>query len=133
MSKKSKEKKIVCKKCGESWFPTEYPPNKEWTKLAPLPDAEGRLTIMIMATWNCTNCGTSTMGLKGKFKDEEPTGPSKQELLLEKVKKVKDKISISELAAEFSLNEENLEKALQVFIKRKTINGKIENGFFIKL
>jgi len=132
MAKKEKLKKITCKNCGETWMPNEIPTSKEWTKLAPMPDSEGRLTIMMMATWSCPNCGKSTMGLKGKFKDEGPTGPSKQELILEKVKNADSKISISELASEFSFSEDNLEKALQAFIKRKTISGKIENGYFLK-
>ncbi|MBN1328548.1 MAG: hypothetical protein JXA54_03650 [Candidatus Heimdallarchaeota archaeon] len=133
MSKKEKAKRINCKKCGETWMPDDVPTSKEWTKLAPMPDSEGRLTVMIMATWTCPNCGKSTMGLKGKFKDEGQTGPSKQELLLEKINSINSKILISELAAEFSFSEENLEKALQAFINRKTISGKIENGYFVKI
>ncbi|HUT82190.1 MAG TPA: PCI domain-containing protein [Candidatus Bathyarchaeia archaeon] len=133
MAKKEKLKRVNCKKCGESWMPDEVPTNKEWTKLAPMPDSEGRLTVMIMATWNCPSCGKSAMGLKGKFKDEGPTGPSKQELIIEKINSIDSKISLSELASELSFSEENLEKALQAFINRKTISGKIENGYFIKL
>ena len=132
MSKKGKVKKITCKKCGESWLPDEVPTNKEWTKLAPMPDSEGRMTVILMATWTCPKCGKSKMGSKAKFKDEGPTGPSKKELLIEKVEKLDKKIELSELAAEFAFSEENLEKALNVFIKRGTISGKIENGYFIK-
>jgi hypothetical protein len=132
MSKKGKVKKITCKNCGESWLPHDVPTNKEWTKMAPLPDKEGRVTIMIMATWSCPGCGKTRMGLKGKFKGDEPTGPSKKEMLIEKIEKTDDRISIADLATEFSFSPENLEKALLAFIKRGTISGKIEAGYFIK-
>ena len=132
MAKKTKIKRVICKKCGESWLPTEVPTNKEWTKVAPLPDSEGRVTVMIMATWTCPGCGKSTMGLKGKHKDEGTTGPSKKELIVEFIDKADKKFLLTELAAELSLTEENLEKALQAFIKMKAISGKIENEYFIK-
>ena len=130
--KRSKVKKIVCKKCGESWLPQDVPVNKEWTKLAPMPDSEGRVTIMIMATWSCPSCGKTVMGLKGKYKDEGTSGPSKKELIVELVEKTDKKIALEEMSAELSLSIENLEKALNVFIKQKIISGKIENGFFMK-
>ena len=133
MSKKrGKVKKIVCKNCGESWFPQDVPVNKEWTKLAPMPDSEGRVTIMIMATWSCPSCGKTRMGLKGKYKDEGTSGPSKKELIIDIVEKTDKKIALEEMGVELSLSVENLEKALNVFIKQKVISGKIEGGFFIK-
>jgi len=132
LAKKSKVKRINCKKCGESWLPTEVPTNKEWTKLAPLPDSEGRVTIMIMATWNCPSCGKSTMGLKGKYKDEGTSGPSKKELMVEYIENADKKFPLSDLATELSLSEENVEKAIEAFLKMKTISGKIEDGYFIK-
>ena len=132
MSKKSKVKKINCKKCGESWLPAEVPTNKEWTKMAPMPDSEGRVTIMLMATWSCPSCGKTVMGLKGKYKDEGPSGPSKKERSVDMINNADQKISIEEMAIELSLSEENLEKALLAFVKIKTISGKIENGYFVK-
>lgn len=132
MARKPKIKRVNCKKCGESWLPTEVPTNKEWTKVAPMPDSEGRVTVMIMATWSCPSCGKSTMGLKGKHKDEGTTGPSKKELIVEFIEKADKKFLLTELAAELSLSEDNLEKALQAFIKMKAISGKIENDYFIK-
>ena len=132
MTKKSRVKRIVCKKCGESWLPQDVPTNKEWTKMAPMPDSEGRVTIMRMATWSCPSCGKSVMGLKGKHKDEGASGPSKKELLIEQIEKVDKKISLKELATELSLSEDNLEKAINIFIKQKAISGKIEDSFFVK-
>jgi hypothetical protein len=125
-------KKITCKKCGESWLPTEVPTNKEWTKVAPMPDSEGRITIMQMATWSCPKCGKSVMGLKGKYKDEGPTGPSKKELMFEHINDADKKIKIADIAKELELEEKNVEKALEVFIKNKEVKGKIEGGYFIK-
>jgi hypothetical protein len=132
MSRKAKPKKITCKKCGESWLANEHPTNKEWTKLAPMPDSEGRITIILMATWSCPGCGKSVMGSKSKYKDDGTTGPSKKDKLIEKINEADQKIAIAELAAELSFSEENVEKAIQAFMKRKTISGKIENGYFIK-
>lgn len=132
MSKKGKVKRIECKKCGETWLPTEVPTNKEWTKMAPMPDSEGRVTIMRMATWTCPGCGKTRMGLKGKYKDEGTTGPSKKEIITERIQQTEGKLSLEELAAELSFSVENLEKALSAFIKMGTISGRIEDGFFIK-
>ena len=131
-SKKSKIKKIVCKKCGETWLPNEVPTNKEWTKMAPMPDSEGRVTIMQMATWSCPSCGKTKMGLKGKYKDAGTTGPSKKDKLIEYIDNSGNKIALAEIATELSFSIENVEKALQAFIKRKAISGKIENDYFIK-
>lgn len=131
-TKKSKIKKIVCKKCGETWLPDEVPTNKEWTKMAPMPDSEGRVTIMQMATWSCPSCGKTKMGLKGKYKDEGTTGPSKKDKLIEFIENSDDKIALADIAAELSFSIDNVDKALQAFIKRKAISGKIENDYFIK-
>ncbi|NHJ38388.1 MAG: hypothetical protein FK731_00040 [Asgard group archaeon] len=132
MSKKIKAKKITSKKCGESWLANEVPTNKEWTKLAPMPDSEGRITIVLMATWSCPNCGKTVMSSKAKYKDDGTTGPSKKDKLIEKINETENKISISELASELSFSEENIEKAIQLFMKNKLIKGKIENGYFVK-
>ncbi|MBD3192066.1 MAG: hypothetical protein GF308_15575 [Candidatus Heimdallarchaeota archaeon] len=131
MPKKSKQKRITCK-CGESWLPDEVPTNKEWTRVAPMPDSEGRVTVMMMATWTCPNCGKSKMGLKAKYKDDGTKFPSKKELLFEELEHVEDKIALSELAEALSLEEENVTKALEIYIKRNKISGRIEAGFFIK-
>lgn len=132
MPKKSKQKRITCKNCGESWLPNEVPTNKEWTRVAPMVDSEGRVTVMRMATWTCPKCGKSKMGLKAKWKDDGSKFPSKKELLFEELKAVEDKIDLSELAAALSLKEENVRKALEIYIKRNKISGRIEDGFFIK-
>ena len=130
--KKGKVKKIVCKNCGETWLPHEVPTNKEWTKLAPMPDSEGRVTIMQMATWTCPGCGKTRMGLKGKYKDDGTTGPSKKELLIEQINNADKKIALEEIAVNLSLTVENVEKALIAFVKTGAISGKIEDGYFIK-
>ena len=65
-----KVKLIKCKKCGESWIPTDVPTKKEWPKVAPMPSADGSVTITVMATWDCPKCGKSVMGAKGKTKGE---------------------------------------------------------------
>ncbi|MHA1124453.1 MAG: hypothetical protein ACTSO7_01685 [Candidatus Heimdallarchaeota archaeon] len=131
-TKKGKVKKIVCKNCGESWLPLDVPTNKEWTKMAPMPDSEGRVTIMQMATWTCPGCGKSRMGLKGKYKDDGTTGPSKKDRLIDVINTADKKIALDEVAVTLSFTVENVEKALIAFTKSGAIKGKIKDGYFIK-
>jgi len=44
---------VKCPQCG-----TEVKqPEKTWQLISPLPDAEGRVTITVMGTFKCPNCG----------------------------------------------------------------------------
>ncbi|HDN75721.1 MAG TPA: chromatin protein Cren7 [Acidilobales archaeon] len=44
---------VKCPMCG-----TEVKnPEKTWQLVAPLPDAEGRITITVMGVFKCPNCG----------------------------------------------------------------------------
>ncbi len=45
---------VKCPKCG-----TEVQPQKTWQLVAPLPDADGRVTIIVMGSFRCPNCGYS--------------------------------------------------------------------------
>ena len=65
----AKMKPIKCK-CGNTWQPHEVPTNKEWNMISPMPDKDGNVTITIMATWTCPQCGKSKTGAKGKTKGE---------------------------------------------------------------
>ena len=56
-----------CPKCG-----TEVQPSKTWQLVAPLPDSEGRITIIVMGSFKCPNCGYSWRGKISKIK----VGPS---------------------------------------------------------
>ncbi|OYT46899.1 MAG: chromatin protein Cren7 [Desulfurococcales archaeon ex4484_42] len=44
---------VKCPQCG-----TEVKqPEKTWQLISPLPDTEGRVTITVMGTFKCPNCG----------------------------------------------------------------------------
>lgn len=43
---------VKCPRCG-----AEVKPEKTWQLVAPLPDAEGRITIVVMGSFKCPNCG----------------------------------------------------------------------------
>ncbi len=43
---------VKCPRCGYDVSPT-----KTWQLVSPMPDAEGRITITVMGSFNCPNCG----------------------------------------------------------------------------
>jgi len=45
---------VKCPRCG-----TEVQPTKTWQLVAPMPDAEGRITIIVMGSFKCPKCGYS--------------------------------------------------------------------------
>ena len=128
MSKKVKL--IKCKNCGESWKPMDVPTKKEWPKVAPMPSADGSVTITIMATWDCPKCGKSVMGAKGKTKGEfkeEDTKKYKIEYALNSG----EKLDLEKLAEEIGVQMESLKKIIPVYIKKEGIKGKIDGKYFI--
>lgn len=52
-----------CPKCG-----FEVQPERTWQLISPLPDAEGRITITIMGSFRCSNCGHRWRGVVSKIK-----------------------------------------------------------------
>ncbi|MCX8208291.1 MAG: chromatin protein Cren7 [Sulfolobales archaeon] len=48
---------MKCPKCGQ-----ETQPAKTWHLTSPLPDSEGRISITIMGSFKCSNCGYSWRG-----------------------------------------------------------------------
>ncbi|RLG82016.1 MAG: chromatin protein Cren7 [Thermoprotei archaeon] len=44
---------VRCPKCGAE----VVKPEKTWQLVAPLPDAEGRVTIIVMGSFRCPKCG----------------------------------------------------------------------------
>jgi DNA-directed RNA polymerase subunit RPC12/RpoP len=64
MPRKSEKASNVCPKCG-----TEVKePAKTWQLVSPLPDAEGRITITVMALFVCPNCGFKWRAALSKMK-----------------------------------------------------------------
>ncbi|MCC6057444.1 MAG: ZPR1-type zinc finger protein [Desulfurococcaceae archaeon] len=67
----------VCPKCG-----TPVEPGKTWQLVSPLPDSQGRVTITIMGSFECPNCGYKWRGVVSKMKvgeDVEIEGLEKKE------------------------------------------------------
>jgi len=52
-----------CPRCS-----TEVQPEKTWQLISPLPDSEGRITITIMGSFRCGNCGYRWRGVVSKIK-----------------------------------------------------------------
>ncbi len=48
---------MKCPRCGH-----DAQPSKVWHLTSPLPDAEGRVTITVMGSFKCPNCGYSWRG-----------------------------------------------------------------------
>jgi len=130
MPRKSKVKPIKCKKCGATWLPNEVPTVKEWTKVAPMPDKDGNITITVMATWRCPNCGASVMGTKGKTKGEIKEEDTKS-YKIEHALKSGEKIDLEQLANAIGVKFDNLLKIVPLYQKKKNIKGKIEGKYFI--
>jgi len=127
-----KPKVIKCKKCDNSFEigsdEDKETRNKEWTMVAPMPDKDGNVTITLMATWHCSNCGKTIRGSAGKTKGEF-SGKSKKQQIDELIEMEED-FDLEEVADAVGVKIENLEKILKVHIK-KGVKAKIEDGEFI--
>lgn len=130
---KSKEKSVVisCKSCGQVVNPKEHPPSSTWTLTSPLPDKEGRITLTVMGSFDCPRCGKNIKAAMKKIKsDDEVSGKSKKELLLESLQSQTSNITVDELAEKIGLPASAIEKATLLLIKRKEVGGKIEDGVY---
>lgn len=60
---------------------TVVEPSKTWQLVSPIPDSQGRITITIMGTFQCPNCGHRWKGVVSKMKvgeDVEIEGAGKR-------------------------------------------------------
>ncbi len=64
MPRKSQKEPDVCPKCGTK----VDKPIKTWQLVSPLPDANGRITITIMGSYECPNCGYKWRAVVSKIK-----------------------------------------------------------------
>lgn len=129
----AKKKGITCKKC-KTVFQVGSKEDlenrkKEWTMVAPMPDKDGNVTITMMATWNCPNCGKNITGSYGKTKGDF-AGKSRKERIDEKLNS-REQFKISDFSNEIGVDEENLGKILAIMIKKGQAKGKITGGSFI--
>ena len=116
-TKKGKAKRIVCKKCGESWGVNELEPKKEWQKVAPMPDKEGNVTIVFMASWSCPKCGKGVIGSRGKTKGEMK-GKSKRDILVEELRRDPNQ-DLEVLVEKVKVSRESLEKIVPLLIQKE--------------
>ncbi|MFX0195414.1 MAG: hypothetical protein ACFFCW_04755 [Candidatus Hodarchaeota archaeon] len=133
MPKKDKNT-IICKNksCGLTISKLEVSPTKTWNLVSPLPDKEGRLTITIMGTYSCPNCGRSNTSVVAKFKDvEEGEKKSKRDQLIELLES-EDQVILAEIALKFGFSEVTVQKAVEALIKHGRIRGRIEDNTFIR-
>lgn len=129
--KKPKVKAIVCKGkkgCGYTFMPTDVPTNKQWNMVSPMPDKDGNVTITIMATWTCPQCGKSITGAFAKTKGEMD-GESKKDKLINALKSG-NPVNLADFAKTIGYKPENVEKMANLFIKKGLVKGKVENGIF---
>ncbi len=82
---------MKCPKCG-----AEVKPQKTWQLVAPLPDAEGRITIIVMGSFKCPRCGYSWRQRISKIKvgpeGEIDLGEKKRKKKKEKKKNTEGKV-----------------------------------------
>ena len=60
---RGKKDPYVCPKCG-----TRTEPSKTWQLVSPFPDAKGRITITVMGSFVCPECGHRWRGVVSKIK-----------------------------------------------------------------
>ncbi len=64
MARKKKKDPFVCPKCGTR----VEEPLKTWQLVSPMPDSKGRVTITVMGSFQCPNCGHKWRGVVSKLK-----------------------------------------------------------------
>jgi len=132
---KKDKTRIVCrnKSCGQSFSKLEVSPTKTWNLVSPMPDKQGRITITIMGTYPCPNCGRSNTSVVSKFKDSEEgeQRKSKQEQLIELLGS-QEQVDLTEVALQFGFAEGTVQKAVETLIKRGQVQGRVEDGMFIR-
>ncbi len=66
MPRRSKRDPFVCPRCGTR----VEEPVKTWTLVSPFPDKKGRITVTVMGSFRCPNCGDSWRAVIKKIKTE---------------------------------------------------------------
>jgi predicted RNA-binding Zn-ribbon protein involved in translation (DUF1610 family) len=65
VARKKTRDPFVCPRCGTRV--TE--PDKTWTLVSPIPDKYGRITVTIMGSFTCPNCGYKWRAVIKKIKE----------------------------------------------------------------
>jgi len=65
--RKTREKPNICPRCGYE----VKEPERTWHLVSPIPDSRGRVTITIMGSFKCPNCGYKWRTVISKVKAGE--------------------------------------------------------------
>lgn len=126
-----KKKGIWCKKCDTQINPVDYPPSKTWQLMSPMPDKQGRVTLTVMGSFRCPNCGKAVRGVLKKIKgDEIGSTVSKKELLINSIKEIQEPTAIEEISVAGINSPISVEKAIIALIKAGSVTGEIKEGKF---
>ncbi len=69
--RRKKSDPFICPQCGTR----VEEPTKTWTLVSPLPDKYGRITVTVMGSFECPNCGYKWRAVVKKLKvggEEQP-------------------------------------------------------------
>ncbi|MGC9009147.1 MAG: chromatin protein Cren7 [Sulfolobales archaeon] len=86
--RKTREKPNICPRCGYE----VKEPEKTWHLISPIPDARGRVTITVMGSFKCPNCGYRWRTVISKIKAGEDVEFGEEERSVETLKPREGKI-----------------------------------------
>ncbi|MGQ4893130.1 MAG: chromatin protein Cren7 [Candidatus Njordarchaeia archaeon] len=129
---RKKTKKIKCKKCGTILDPKETHPERTWHLISPMPDKEGRITVTLMGIWTCPSCGAKIRGVVSKIKvGDEGKSINRRELLIQELSGNAE-TDLKDIAERLGFKLDTIKKAVNYFIKKGIVKGRIEGEKFIR-
>jgi len=131
--KKKKHKLITCPSCGYSFAPTQIEPIKTWHLVSPMPDKQGRITVTIMAVWECPQCGRKIRGTISKIKigEDSERKVDRTQMLIDELTR-HERISLYDLSQKFKFGIDTIRMAVKYLIEKGLVKGRVENDVFIK-
>ena len=125
-------KKLKCKKCGNTSF-EGVKPNKTWQMYSPMPDRDGNITITVMGSLTCPNCGKNVRGALKTIKTDQTEGGTykKREKLLETLVSANDEIDLTKLSSELDIELNTLKKVVEAYIKKGKVKGQVTDNSFV--
>ena len=123
-------KKLKCKNCGNTSFGK---PLKTWQMYSPLPDRNGNITITVMGSFECPNCGKNVRGAIKKIKTDQTEGATyaKKEKLLKTLTSATEKIDLKELSSTLDIEISTLKKVVEAHIKKGNVKGQVTDDSFL--
>ena len=103
---------------------------------SPLPDRDGNITITVMGSFECPNCGINVKGAIKKIKTDQTEGGTydKREKLLETLKSptLGSKLDLNDLSSTLDIDIGTLKKVIAVYIKKGAVSGRLTNDSFVR-